>query len=320
MATTLGPSASHLQITLFSNRSSIIRRHPPVLNGPAMDFPRVLFPGCIILLLLSFLMVRVRSFCSEGTLTKCLGSVLVAGSNPNSDYVDSGIPYPTEYRVEKFYPPYFKQRRPSPTGIPSSLQYGGAFFNLSLSSGDLSEDAENVNHSKVVVMRTGFSTHAMVRTEVPLICHFQLSSTHRTWGNDLSNSKFLTLRTRTVQEFSIVAIFHPTQPSSHQALLVSVSSCLPLSTPESLPVVLFVVVNGVPSIGNLVMVGSGKIDQQDVLPPAPLPAPSIAEEFVSSAAGGDRKKTSFARPMQAEISWSSVLTWTLGTGFWLLLF
>lgn len=235
MATTLGLSASHSQITPFSNQLSIIRRHPLVLNGPAMDFLRVLFLGCIILLLLSFLMVRVQSFCFEDTRTKCPGSVLVAGSNPNSDYVNSGIPYPTEYRVEKFYPPYFKQRRPSPTGIPSSLQYGGAFFNLSLSSSDLFEDTGNVNHSKVVVMRMGFSTHAMVRTEAPLIYHFQLSSTHRTWGNDLSNLKYLTLRPRTVQELSIVAIFHPTQPSSHQALLVSGSSCLPLSPPEFAP-------------------------------------------------------------------------------------
>jgi hypothetical protein len=137
-----------------------------------MDFPQVLFLGCIILLLLSFLMVKVQSFCFHNTLTKCPGSVLVAGSNPNSDYVDSGIPYPTEYRVEKFYPPYFKQRRPSPTGIPSSLRYGGDFFNLSLSSSDLFGDAENVKRSKVIVMRTGFSTHTMVRTEPLLIRHF----------------------------------------------------------------------------------------------------------------------------------------------------
>ena len=98
-------------------------------------------------------------------LTKCTGSVLVAGSNPNPDYVDSGIPYPTEYRLEKFYPAYFKQRRPSPSGIPNRLRYGGPFFNLSLSASDLFEDAENVKHSKVVVMRTGFSTHTMVSTD-----------------------------------------------------------------------------------------------------------------------------------------------------------
>jgi hypothetical protein len=98
------------------------------------------------------------------------------------------------------------------------------------------------------------------------------------------------------------------------------SSCLLLGTPESFLAVLFIVVNGIPSVGSLVMVGSGKIDQQDVLPPAPLPAPFITEDYASPAAGGDRKKTNFARPMQAEISWPSMLTWTLGTGLWLLLF
>jgi len=68
------------------------------------------------------------------------------------------------------------------------------------------------------------------------------------------------------------------------------------------------------------MVGSGEINQQDVLPPAPLPAPFIAEGPVLPAAGGDRKNTNFARPMKAEISWPSALTWTFGPGFWLFLF
>ena len=68
------------------------------------------------------------------------------------------------------------------------------------------------------------------------------------------------------------------------------------------------------------MVGSGEIDKQDVLPAAPLPMPFIAEGSVSPATGEDRTKTSFARPLKAEISWPSVLTWTFGTGFWLFLF
>ncbi|KAN0129788.1 glyoxal oxidase [Lactarius tabidus] len=212
------------------------------------------------------------------------GSVLVAGSNPNSDYVDSGVPYPTEYRVEKFYPPYFKQRRPSPTGIPSSLPYGGDFFNLSLSSGDLFGNAENVKHSKVIVMRTGFSTHTMNMGQ--RLVELEISYTANADGSGILHCSNLPPNP---------AIFPPG------------------------PAFLFLVVNGVPSVGSLVMVGSGKIDQQDVLPPAPLPAPFIAEEYVSPAVGGDRKMTNFARPMQAEISWPSMLTWTLGTGFWLLL-
>jgi hypothetical protein len=165
MVTTLGLLASHLQITLFSNRLYITHRRPLVLNGPVMGFLRVLFLGCIIPLLLCFLMVSVQLFCSEQLDLTFSGSVLVAGSNPNADYIDSGIPYPTEYRLEKFHPAYFKVRRPSPTGIPNSLRYGGPFFNLSLSSDDLFHHVVNVKLSKVVVMRTGFSTHTMVSTD-----------------------------------------------------------------------------------------------------------------------------------------------------------
>ena len=98
-----------------------------------------------------------------------------------------------------------------------------------------------------------------------------------------------------------------------------------LSSPQhtrknSSPAVLFVVVNGIPSVGSLIMVGSGEIDQQDVLPPAPLPTPFIAEGSASPATGEDRTKTSFARPLKAETSWPSVFTWTFGTVFWLFLF
>ena len=164
---TLGLLASCTQIILFSNWLSITCWHLLVLNGPGMDFPQVMFLGCIIPLLLSFLMVRVPSFCFNklDALTKCTGSVLAAGSNPNSDYVNSGIPYPTKYCLEIFYPAYFKQCQPLPTGIPSSLWYGGPFFNLSLSASNLFDDAENVKHSKVVVKWMGFSTHTMGHTD-----------------------------------------------------------------------------------------------------------------------------------------------------------
>ena len=93
-----------------------------------------------------------------------LGSVLVSGSNPNEDYtVGQGIEYPTEYRTERFYPPYYNQRRPQPVGIPSQLSYGGASFNISLSSDDLFGDVKNIESTTVVIIRPGFSTHCMVR-------------------------------------------------------------------------------------------------------------------------------------------------------------
>ncbi|KAH9002019.1 glyoxal oxidase [Lactarius hatsudake] len=232
------------------------------------------------------------------------GSVLVAGSNPNSDYIDSGIPYPTEYRVEKFYPAYFKQRRPSPAGIPNNLRYGGPFFDLSLSAGDLFEDAENVKRSKVVVMRTGFSTHTMVRTGQP--------PTWVPFPDDLNPQNM-------GQRLAELEISYTANADGSGTLHCSNLPPNPAIFPPG-PAFLFVVVNGVPSVGNLVMVGSGEISQQDVLPPAPLPAPLIAEGSVFPSAGEDRRKTNFGRPVKTEISWPSLLTWTLGTGFWLFLF
>ena len=98
------------------------------------------------------------------------GSIMNAGSNPNADYIpytgyvdDTGTTYTynTEYRVEMFYPDYYDQPRPAPTGLPTNLTYGGPYFNISLSATDLANSISNINTVKVVVMRTGYSTHAM---------------------------------------------------------------------------------------------------------------------------------------------------------------
>lgn len=70
--------------------------------------------------------------------------------------------YPTEYRTELFYPSYFNQRRPQPKGLLAQYSYGGPSFNITLDSDDLSGDVQNLNKTKVVIIRTGFSTHAMV--------------------------------------------------------------------------------------------------------------------------------------------------------------
>lgn len=90
------------------------------------------------------------------------GSVLISGSNPNPDYtVGNGVTYPTEYRVERFYPSYFNERRPQPQGLPTTLNYGGPYFNVTLSNDDLFGNQANVQGATVVVIRTGFSTHAL---------------------------------------------------------------------------------------------------------------------------------------------------------------
>ena len=92
------------------------------------------------------------------------GSVFIAGSNPHADVTES-TPYPTEYRTEKFYPAYFGSTRPAPSGLPSQLGYGGTSWNVTLKGSDLQGLGANgaASESMVTVIRTGFSTHGMVR-------------------------------------------------------------------------------------------------------------------------------------------------------------
>lgn len=92
------------------------------------------------------------------------GSVLVSGSNPNSDYtIATDVEYKTEYRTERFFPLYYNKRRPQPIGLIRQLSYGGSAFHVTLDSNDLFGDLANVKTASVVIIRPGFSTHAMVR-------------------------------------------------------------------------------------------------------------------------------------------------------------
>lgn len=73
------------------------------------------------------------------------------------------------YRVERFYPLYYSKRRPEPSGLLSQLGYGGSYFNVTLSADDLSGNVSTIAKAKVVIIRPGFSTHA-------LVCHSTLCS------------------------------------------------------------------------------------------------------------------------------------------------
>ena len=104
------------------------------------------------------------------------GSVFVSGSNPNPDTVLPGPGlYATEYAVERWYPEYYSSRRPEPKGLPNSIGYGGAPFQFTLSSQDLSGNAALAKTVKVVVIRTGFSTHAINMGQR----HVQLDSSYQ---------------------------------------------------------------------------------------------------------------------------------------------
>jgi len=72
------------------------------------------------------------------------------------------------------------------------------------------------------------------------------------------------------------------------------------------PAFIFVVVNGVPSIGLPVMLGSGNIEKQPILAPANLPTESIVE--APTATGSSSGSHSAARSV---MQGSGTLGWTV---------
>ena len=81
-----------------------------------------------------------------------------------TDFIGPGVnetdPYWTTYTAEKWYPPYYNKPRPQPTGLPTSVGYGGPYFNISLPAGSIASN-DMLNSTHVVLCRTGFSTHSM---------------------------------------------------------------------------------------------------------------------------------------------------------------
>ncbi|KAF8348212.1 glyoxal oxidase [Amanita rubescens] len=190
------------------------------------------------------------------------GSVLVSGSNPNADYnVGQGITYPTEYRTERFYP--------SPLGFPSQLTYGGSSFDITLASDDLFGNAQNLNSATVVVIRPGFSTHAMNMGQR----FVQLNSTYT--GSTSDNT----------------GVLHVQQLPPNPAILAPG------------PALFFVVVNGVPSVGVQVMIGSGQIGNQPTQPAANLPASAFVQSL-----GGSPNTTNSSPGQNVNISFISVMS------------
>ncbi|KAI0745030.1 DUF1929-domain-containing protein [Earliella scabrosa] len=191
-----------------------------------------------------------RMYHSSATLIPD-GAVLVSGSNPHADYAVDNVKFPSEYRVEYFYPEYYNERRPEPEGILSALSYGGPYFNVTLTQDDLKGDSNNLQKTKVIVIRTGFSTHTMNMGQRML--ELGISYT----GNDDGTG-----------------VLHVSQMPPNPALF-----------PPG-PALVFVVVDGVPSVGVQVMIGSGKIEKQPVADVADLPSSVIAETRSSDGSDG----------------------------------
>ncbi|ORY61159.1 copper radical oxidase [Leucosporidium creatinivorum] len=206
-----------------------------------------------------------RMYHSSATLLPD-GSVFSSGSNPNADYVPAGTPgylYPSEYRVERFYPDYYTSARPAPTGLPKTLGYGGKYFDVSLSADDVRKVA-NLDNTKVVLIRPGFSTHAMNMGQR----YVQLDSTF-TANSDGS------------------AVLHVSQVPPNPAILAP-GPCL-----------IFVVVNGIPSEGQWVTIGNNKLGAQTVSAAQTLPASTGGDGGSWNSGDGQLTQTRTATSLAA---------------------
>ncbi|KDQ12600.1 hypothetical protein BOTBODRAFT_176282 [Botryobasidium botryosum FD-172 SS1] len=198
-----------------------------------------------------------RMYHSSATLLPD-GSIFVTGSNPNPDYtVGPNVAYPTEYRVERFYPSYYSKTRPNPQGILDQLSYGGSYFNVTLALDDLAGDYNNVKSTTVVVIRPGFSTHAMNM-----------------------GMRFVQLETSyTVSDKGGITL-HVSQLPPNPAIIAPG------------PAMIFVVVNGVPSVGQFIMLGTGQLGTQPTLSPQALPVASLATNPSPSSPHGVEHRNS----------------------------
>ncbi|KAG8734970.1 hypothetical protein FRC10_011150 [Ceratobasidium sp. 414] len=186
-------------------------------------------------------------------------SVLVAGSNPNVDVNTSTI-FPTTYKAERFYPPYFANisSRPVPQGFPKTLSYGGASFDVQLGPESYIGNANDAaKATKVVLVRPGFTTHAMNMGQR----YLQLNNTYT-----VSDTGNVTLHVAQV----------PPNPNILQPG----------------PVLMFVVVNGLPSVGKIVQVGNGNIGTQPTSAVADLPPISTSTKAPTSSGNGSATASS----------------------------
>jgi hypothetical protein len=221
-----------------------------------------------------------RMYHSSATLLPD-GSVFVSGSNPNADY-NVKTKFPTEYAVERFYPWYYSMRRPEPVGLMDRLSYGGPGYDVSLSLEDLGGNLTKIQTAKAVVVRTGFSTHTINFG----MRYVELETSYTITPLDDSGSNYnITL--------------HVAQLYPNPAILAPG------------PALLFIVVDGVPSVGQMIMVGSGKIgkNSQTVAPRTELPASSMPVAGTANGSTGGSSGSSGSGSSQGNGAETRVVGW-----------
>jgi hypothetical protein len=177
------------------------------------------------------------------------GSVMVAGSNPNID-VNLTTVYPTTYTAEIFYPSYFSaSTRPIPQNMPTTLSYGGDYFDITVPSTSYSGAGNDAaNNTTVWLIRPGFTTHAMNMGQRIM----QLNNTY------------------TVQSNGTI-ILHTAQPPPNPNIF------------QPGPGFVYVTINGIPSNGTYVIVGNGQTGTQPTSSASVLPANVLASSASGSA-------------------------------------
>ncbi|KAK7048253.1 hypothetical protein R3P38DRAFT_1856353 [Favolaschia claudopus] len=184
-------------------------------------------------------------------------SVLIAGSNPNVD-VNLTAHFPTTYKAEIFYPPYFAATtRPVPSGIPSTISYGGDPFDVTIPAASYSGKGNDAAaNTTVALIRPGWTTHALSYGQR----YLQLNNTY------------------TVNSDSSITL-HVSQAPPNSNLF------------QPGPAFVFVVVNGVPSNGTAVIVGSGNLGSQPTKDATALPANAQLASASGSADGSSTDTT-----------------------------
>lgn len=248
------------------------------------------------------------------------GSVLVAGSNPNempvveeddrSSKSDGGKFFQTEFRTERYFPPYFSGSDSSDSSRPGNvllstleLYSNHSEFQISFqlpsttavaaaaaASASAEEDDENKNENnteppppkiQISLHHNGFITHSLHMNQRMLFLDFT---------DDSSTS---------VQHPTHEELDHPTHKKTknlaqQKTLRVRMPPTPNLAPPG--PYVVYVVVNGVPAVGQMVMVRTGTEDEGE-------------DEDEDEGEGGERKKGEAGKRLFGKERRSKVRVW-----------
>ncbi|KAK4686430.1 hypothetical protein P7C73_g3698, partial [Tremellales sp. Uapishka_1] len=207
------------------------------------------------------------------------GSVFISGSNPNADFTTAQ--WGSKTSTERWYPWWYQATRPVYSGLPSNISYGGNYFDLTI---DNLNDETIVKTAKVVLIRGGWNTHALGMMQK----YLELSSSY----SIDQNTNITTLHVSQLPGTPGPTLFQPG------------------------PAMMFLVVDGIPSIGEFVMVGSGQIGTQPTATNTNLPSSTVlavvtststtASPTAAAPTGSSNNKTSSAQalaPMISLFSW-----------------